>query len=87
MTMRGIRHLSDVLAGGLILLVRLYQVSLSPLIGRQCRFVPTCSGYFIEAVRKHGPLRGLLMGTWRICRCNPLCRGGYDPVDGPGEPR
>jgi putative membrane protein insertion efficiency factor len=87
MTARAMKRLSDVLAAGLILLVRLYQASLSPLIGRQCRFVPTCSSYFIEAVRKHGPLRGFLMGTWRICRCNPFCRGGYDPVDGRGGPR
>ena len=65
----------------LILLVRLYQLTLSPLLGRQCRFVPSCSCYFIEAVQKRGPLRGTLLGLWRILRCNPLGRGGYDPVD------
>ena len=64
----------------IIALVRLYQATLSPLIGRQCRFVPSCSEYFIQAVRKHGPCRGSLMGIWRIVRCNPFCRGGYDPV-------
>ena len=64
----------------LVMLARLYQATLSPLVGRQCRFVPTCSNYFIEAVRKHGPLRGTLMGLWRILRCHPLSRGGYDPV-------
>ena len=65
----------------LIVLVRLYQVALSPLIGRQCRFQPTCSAYFIEAVEKRGALVGTLKGLWRICRCNPLCKGGYDPVE------
>ena len=64
----------------LILLARLYQHTLSPLLGGQCRFVPTCSNYFIEAVRKRGAVRGLLLGLWRICRCHPFGRGGYDPV-------
>ena len=64
----------------LVAMVRLYQAVLSPLIGRQCRFIPTCSNYFIEAVTKHGALRGGMMGAWRILRCNPMCKGGYDPV-------
>jgi hypothetical protein len=64
----------------LVSLVRLYQLTLSPLIGRQCRFVPTCSNYFIQAVEKHGAVRGGLMGLWRVLRCNPFSRGGYDPV-------
>jgi putative membrane protein insertion efficiency factor len=59
--------------------VRLYQVTLSPFLGKQCRFQPTCSHYFIEAVQKYGAVRGSLKGTWRICRCNPFCQGGYDP--------
>jgi len=45
-----------------------------------CRFHPTCSQYFIDAVRIKGVLRGSLMGLWRLLRCNPLCKGGYDPV-------
>ncbi len=64
----------------LIFLVRVYQLVLSPYLGRQCRFVPTCSNYFIEAVRKYGSIRGGAMGVWRILRCHPLARGGYDPV-------
>ena len=64
----------------LILMVRLYQGSLSPIIGRQCRFTPTCSEYFIQAVRAKGALVGGLMGLWRILRCNPFGKGGYDPV-------
>ena len=64
----------------LIGLVRLYQVTLSRSLGGHCRFHPTCSRYFIEAVRRHGALRGTAMGAWRILRCNPFCKGGYDPV-------
>ena len=67
-------------AAAMILLARLYQVSLSPLLGRQCRFVPTCSNYFIEAVQKHGAWAGGWMGFRRILRCHPFSRGGHDPV-------
>jgi len=66
-------------AAGLIAAVRLYQMVLSPIFGRQCRFYPTCSAYFIGAVRKHGAVRGGLRGMWRICRCHPFHPGGYDP--------
>ncbi len=64
----------------LIVLVRLYQVTLSPILGLQCRFTPTCSEYFIEAVSKYGPVRGLAMGLRRILRCHPFAKGRYDPV-------
>ena len=77
-------RMSGAAAASLIALARVYRATLSPLIGRQCRFVPTCSAYFIEAVQKRGPLRGLAMGIWRVLRCNPFCKGGYDPVDGGG---
>lgn len=63
----------------MIAMVRLYQMVLSPLLGKNCRFEPSCSQYFILAVRKHGAVRGALQGAWRIVRCNPFCRGGYDP--------
>jgi putative membrane protein insertion efficiency factor len=63
----------------LIGLVRVYQLCLSPLLGRNCRFTPSCSNYFIGAVRKYGPIRGTLRGVWRICRCNPFNPGGHDP--------
>jgi len=72
--------LAGAAAGVLVLLVRMYQATLSPLIGRQCRFQPTCSNYFIDAVRLRGPLVGAALGLWRVLRCNPLCKGGYDPV-------
>jgi putative membrane protein insertion efficiency factor len=63
----------------LIMLVRCYQWTLSPLIGRQCRFQPTCSNYFIGAVQKYGAIRGALKGIARIMRCHPFHPGGYDP--------
>lgn len=63
-----------------ILPVRIYQATLSPLLGGQCRFIPTCSQYFIEAVQKRGVIGGLRRGLWRILRCHPFSRGGYDPV-------
>ena len=47
-----------------------------------CRFVPTCSEYALEAIERRGPVVGTLKAFWRILRCNPLCRGGYDPVEG-----
>ena len=72
--------LSAALAAVLIGLVRVYQATLSPLIGRYCRFQPTCSQYFIEAVRLRGPLVGAALGIWRILRCHPFSRGGFDPV-------
>ncbi|MFP4053062.1 MAG: membrane protein insertion efficiency factor YidD [Phycisphaerae bacterium] len=78
------RRVRGVPARVLILLVRLYQVTLSPIVGRHCRFQPTCSRYFIEAVKTHGAVRGGGLGLWRILRCNPLCKGGYDPVP-PGK--
>jgi uncharacterized protein len=63
----------------LILFVRVYQYTLSPIVGRQCRYEPTCSHYFIGAVRKYGAVVGSLRGLWRICRCHPFHPGGYDP--------
>lgn len=63
----------------LIALVRVYQWTLSPFIGRQCRFTPTCSNYFIEAVQKYGAVRGAWRGFLRVCRCHPFQPGGYDP--------
>lgn len=65
----------------LILLVRLYQVTLGHFLGGHCRFQPTCSHYFIQAVRRYGAVRGSLKGIWRILRCHPWGKGGYDPVE------
>lgn len=63
----------------LIAAVRLYQWTLSPFLGGQCRFEPSCSRYFIEAVEKYGALRGAWKGVRRIGRCHPFHRGGWDP--------
>lgn len=63
-----------------VLLIRLYRVTLSPFVGRQCRYEPTCSGYGLEAYRLHGPVRGSLLTLRRILRCHPFVKGGYDPV-------
>lgn len=63
----------------LVLLVRVYQWTISPWLGRNCRFEPSCSQYFIEAVQKYGALSGSLRGVQRICRCHPWHPGGYDP--------
>ncbi len=59
--------------------VRLYQWVLSPLVGRRCRFTPSCSEYMVQAVRKYGALRGAWRGLLRICRCHPWHPGGFDP--------
>ena len=59
---------------------RAYKLTLSPLIGRQCRFLPTCSDYAAEALITHGPWRGAWLATRRVCRCNPWGGSGYDPV-------
>lgn len=64
----------------LILPIRGYQLFVSPLLPPSCRYTPTCSAYAIEALRVHGPFRGLWMALRRICRCHPWHPGGYDPV-------
>lgn len=64
-----------------LLLIRLYQVTISRLIPvNTCRFYPTCSHYSFQAITRHGILKGGLLSIWRVIRCNPFCRGGYDPV-------
>ncbi|MBQ1961798.1 MAG: membrane protein insertion efficiency factor YidD [Clostridia bacterium] len=64
----------------LIAAIRFYQKNISPAKLPCCRFTPSCSAYAIEAIRIHGCLKGTVLAFWRILRCNPLCRGGYDPV-------
>ena len=68
--------------------LRAYKLTLSPLIGRQCRFVPTCSEYAAEALIGHGPWRGSALAVKRLCRCHPWGGGsGYDPVPPPRRKR
>ncbi|HHW95185.1 MAG TPA: membrane protein insertion efficiency factor YidD [Mogibacterium sp.] len=64
----------------IIILVRTYQNGISPYLGAHCRYIPTCSQYFIEAVEKYGALKGSWLGIKRILRCHPGKPGGYDPV-------
>ena len=59
---------------------KFYQKKISPHLGDRCKFYPTCSQYALEAIGKYGALKGTGMAIWRILRCNPLSRGGYDPV-------
>lgn len=61
-------------------LIKVYQYTISPLTGAKCKFYPSCSCYAADAIERFGVLRGLKMGVWRILRCNPFSRGGYDPV-------
>lgn len=64
-----------------IYLIKLYKIFISPLLPPACRFTPTCSEYFAQALLKKGLIKGFCMGTYRILRCNPFCEGGYDPVE------
>jgi putative membrane protein insertion efficiency factor len=64
----------------LIAFVRVYQYTISPLLGPRCRYYPSCSSYAVEALREHGAVRGLGLALWRLLRCNPFSNGGYDPV-------
>ena len=64
----------------LIGLIRLYQKGTPASLRGNCRFVPTCSAYAAEALRRYGAIVGLALAAWRILRCNPFCHGGYDPV-------
>ena len=67
-------------ANFLILLIKIYQYTLSPFIGRNCRYTPTCSNYGIEAIRKYGAIKGGWLTIKRVASCNPWGGSGYDPV-------
>jgi uncharacterized protein len=69
------------LAGILLAPIRIYQRFISPALPRRCKYEPTCSAYAVDAVREFGMVRGLILAGWRLLRCNPLSRGGYDPVE------
>jgi len=77
----------DVLKKIFILPIRLYQLTLSPLIGANCRHTPTCSQYAIEAIMEWGVIKGIWLGTKRISRCHPWGTFGYDPVPKKKHPR
>lgn len=79
--MKIIGNILKAIAGGFfIVLIKLYQFLLSPLLGAQCRYTPTCSQYGIEAIKKHGAFKGGWLTLKRIARCNPWGGHGHDPV-------
>jgi putative membrane protein insertion efficiency factor len=69
----------------LLILLRIYKLAISPYLGRNCRFHPSCSDYASEAIRRHGPLKGFAMSRRRLCKCHPWHAGGYDPVPEPSS--
>ena len=81
---RGVWRLPRTLLVGL---VRFYQLAVSPMLGPSCRYTPTCSQYAVEALRRYGAVRGTILATWRILRCQPWGGHGYDPPRWFGEPK
>ena len=75
-----LRFIVKLPANFLILLIKIYQYTLSPFIGRNCRYTPTCSNYGIEALRKYGAIKGGWLTIKRVASCNPWGGSGYDPV-------
>ncbi|MGA0151075.1 MAG: membrane protein insertion efficiency factor YidD [Luminiphilus sp.] len=78
--MRLLGNIDQTVARCLCLIIRGYQLTLSPWLGRWCRFTPTCSEYGIDALKTHGTLAGCWLTVRRLARCHPWCAGGYDPV-------
>ena len=74
------KKIAQLPANLMILLIRIYQLTLSPFIGRNCRYTPTCSNYGIEAIKKYGAIKGGWLTIKRILSCNPWGGSGYDPV-------
>jgi uncharacterized protein len=72
--------MSKIPAKILAIMVRLYQLTISTIIPAQCRYYPSCSEYTRQALLQKGAIKGLFLGIWRIIRCNPWSKGGYDPV-------
>ena len=75
-----LRHVRRLPAYGVLLLIRSYQLVLSPMLPASCRYIPSCSAYAAEAVERYGAVRGGWMAARRIARCHPFRPGGYDPV-------
>ncbi len=69
----------------LLALIRFYKKHISPHLGNNCRFLPTCSEYAMQAIERHGAAKGGLLALWRILRCNPFGKAGYDPVPEKGR--
>ena len=69
----------------IVRLIRGYQTAISPGLGPACRYLPTCSDYALQAIERHGVVRGGAMSVWRLLRCNPFSAGGYDPPSDPAH--
>ena len=80
MAMHRTGHAQEIMKRILIKSIRLYQRYISPVKYTRCPYYPTCSNYGLEAIEKYGALKGSVLAIWRILRCNPFSRGGYDPV-------
>ena len=74
------RKISNLTSKCLILIIRFYQIFISPLTGNNCRYHPTCSAYFIKSLQIQGPIKGFVLGVKRISKCHPWGGKGYDPV-------
>ncbi len=72
--------INKILVYPFILIIKLYQSFISPLIGANCRYTPTCSEYSINSFKRHGLIKGFFLSVKRISKCNPFFKGGYDPV-------
>lgn len=72
--------MKNLIAKFFCILIRAYQICISPLFPSCCRFTPSCSAYALEAIKKYGAAKGLFLSIKRICKCNPFHKGGYDPV-------
>ncbi|MBC8319404.1 MAG: membrane protein insertion efficiency factor YidD [Bacteroidetes bacterium] len=72
--------MKEITGSFLIFLIRIYQYTLSPFLGRSCRYTPTCSSYSVDAIKKHGPFKGGWLSIKRIASCNPWGDSGWDPV-------
>lgn len=80
MIKRCVKWVLELLVQLLLLPIYFYKRAISPMLPPSCRFTPSCSTYAVEALKKHGPIKGLLLAIWRILRCNPWGGSGYDPV-------
>tara|TARA_B100000989_G_scaffold289688_1_gene261862 strand:+ start:446 stop:697 length:252 start_codon:yes stop_codon:yes gene_type:complete len=72
--------INKILTSFMIFIIKIYKVFVSPFIGVNCRFFPSCSEYSIQAFKDFGFFKGIILSLKRICRCHPLCKSGYDPV-------
>ncbi|MDD4310339.1 MAG: membrane protein insertion efficiency factor YidD [Candidatus Cloacimonetes bacterium] len=79
-TRYGIRHILRLPNQLFLAFIRLYQIAISPFLPNSCRFEPSCSRYGYEAYRKYNFIKATYLTIWRIIRCNPFCKGGYDPL-------